>query len=390
MQGRYDDGGVSGGSLDRPALRRLIADIEQDRIDAVVVYKIDRLSRALLDFAKLIEIFDRHEIAFVSVTQAFSTSSSMGRLTLNILLSFAQFEREMIGERIRDKFAASRARGMWMGGHPPLGYDVQDRKLVVNDGEADTVRRIFDGFAEVGSCTQLARGLRESGATTKRGRSFTKGDLYKLINNRIYLGEAVHKGRAFPGEHKAILTQAQWDAAHAVLQESPRARANRTRNQTPALLTGLVFGSDGRAMSPTHTRKPGGRLYRYYVSQSVLKGGAGDGPAVSRLPAEQIEAAVIDQVRALLRQPEVVVGTWRAARAQAPHITEAETREALEQLEPLWDALFPAEQARLIRLLVERVDVGPDGADIQLRTEGLASLMRDLSVRPSEAARVTA
>jgi hypothetical protein len=279
---------------------------------------------------------------------------------------------------------------MWMGGHPPLGYDVLDRRLMVNEGEADTVRRIFAGFAELGSGTQLARHLRESGATTKRGRSFSRGDLYKLINNRLYLGEVVHKGRAFPGAHKAILTQAQWDAAHDILQESPRVRANRSRNRTPALLAGLVFGSDGRAMSPTHTRKPGGRLYRYYVSQSVLRGGAGDGPVVSRLPAEQIEAAVIGQVRALLRQPEVVVGTWRAARAQAPHLTEAETREALAQLEPLWDALFPAEQARIVRLLVERVDVGPDGADIRLRTEGLASLMRDLSVRHSEAAGVAA
>src|SRR5258705_4643699 len=200
-----------------------------------------------MDFAKLVETFDAHSVTFVSVTQSFNTTNSMGRLTLNILLSFAQFEREVIGERIRDKFAVSSARGMWMGGHPPLGYDVRDRKLMLNEGEADTVRRIFAGFAELGSGTQLARHLRESGATTKRGRSFTKGDLYKLINNRLYLGEVVHKGRAFPGAHTAILTQAQWDAAHAVLQESPRVRANRSRNRTPALLAGLVVGSDGRA-----------------------------------------------------------------------------------------------------------------------------------------------
>jgi DNA invertase Pin-like site-specific DNA recombinase len=390
LQDRYDDGGISGGSLDRPALRRLLADIERGLVDVVIVYKIDRLSRALVDFVKLVEIFDRNEVSFIAVTQNFATTTPMGRLTLHILMSFGQYEREAIGERIRDKFAASRARGMWMGGHPPLGYDVRDRKLMLNQGEADTVRRIFAGFAELGSGTQLVRHLRESGVTTKRGRSFTRGDLYKLINNRLYLGEVVHKGRAFPGAHTAILTQAQWDAAHDILRESPRVRANRSRNRTPALLAGLVFGSDGRAMSPTHTRKPGGRLYRYYVSQSVLRGGAGDGPAVSRLPAEQIEAAVIGHVRALLRQPEVVVGTWRAARAQAPNLTEAATGEALAQLEPLWDALFPAEQARIIRLLVERVDVGPDGADIRLRTEGLASLMRDLSVRHSDAARVAA
>jgi DNA invertase Pin-like site-specific DNA recombinase len=381
LRDRYDDGGVSGGSLERPALRRLLADIERGLVDVVVVYKIDRLSRALMDFAKLVEVFDRNDVTFVSVTQAFNTTTSMGRLTLNILLSFAQFEREVIGERIRDKVAASRARGMWMGGHPPLGYDVRDRKLVVNDAEADTVRRIFAGFADIGSGTKLVHVLRGEGATTKRGRAFNKGDVYKLINNRTYLGEAVHKGTSHPGEHKAIVSQAQWDAAHDVMQESPRRRANRNRVETPALLAGLIFGSDGRAMSPTHTRKPDGRLYRYYVSQSVLKGGAADGPVVARLSADQIEAAVLGQMRALLRQPEVVVGTWRAARAQAPDLTEAETREALDRLDPLWDELFPAEQARIVRLLVERVDVGPDGADVQLRIEGLANLARDLGVR---------
>src|SRR5690606_3430657 len=217
----YDDGGFSGGTLDRPALKRLLADIEDGRIDVVVVYKIDRLSRSLMDFAKLVEVFDRGGVTFVSVTQSFNTTTSMGRLTLNILLSFAQFEREVIGERIRDKIAASRKRGMWMGGFVPLGYEVRDRKLVINDAEAATVRMIFERFVEVGSATALARALAAEGVRTRRGRLVDKGFLYKLLNNRVYIGDAVHKGTAYPGEHEAIITRALWDKVHGILRESP-------------------------------------------------------------------------------------------------------------------------------------------------------------------------
>jgi hypothetical protein len=304
----------------------------------------------------------------------------MGRLTLNILLSFAQFEREVIGERIRDKFAASRKRGMWMGGFTPLGYDVQDRKLVVNAAESKLVRRVFTGFVEMESATRLAQTLRREGATTKRGKPIDKHDIYRVLANRVYLGEAVHKGTAYPGEHDAIVTREQWDAAHAVLQTSARARSNLTRRDTPALLRGLLFGADGRAMSPTHARGKRGQVYRYYVSQSVLKGGAAAGPAIRRLPAGEIEGLVMAQVRGLLRQPEMVVGTWRAAHGEDAAVTEAEVRCALEQLDPLWDELFPVEQARILRLLVERVDIGEDGAEVRLRVDGLSGLARDLGV----------
>ncbi len=383
---RYDDGGVSGGTLERPALKRLLADIAAGLVDVVVVYKIDRLSRALMDFAKLVEVFDANNVTFVSVTQSFNTTTSMGRLTLNVLLSFAQFEREVIGERIRDKFAASRKRGMWMGGYTPLGYDVRDRKLVVNQDEAELVRRIFTGFVEMESATRLAQSLRREGATTKRGKPFDKNDIYRVLNNRVYLGEAVHKGTAYPGEHDSIVTQEQWDAAHAVLQTSARARSNRTRRETPAALRGLLFGTDGRAMSPTHARGKRGQLYRYYVSQSVLKGGATAEPAIRRLPAGEIERLVMAQVRALLRQPEIVVGTWRAAHGEDAGITEAEVRSAVEQLDPLWDELFPAEQTRILRLLIERVDITENGADVRLRVDGLSGLARDLAARPRIAA----
>ncbi len=292
--------------------KRLLADIEAQRVDVVVVYKIDRLSRALMDFAKLVEVFDRNSVTFVSVTQSFNTTTSMGRLTLNILLSFAQFEREVIGERIRDKFAASRKKGMWMGGFVPLGYDVKDRKLVVNEADAKTVRMIFERFIKIGSATTLVRALRAEGVTGKYGKLVDKGYIYKLLNNRTYIGQAVHKGTAYPGEHEAIISQALWDKVHSILADSPRQRAARTRAQTPALLKGLIFGPTGRAMTPTHTRK-GGKLYRYYVSTDVLKRDA-DACTVRRVPAAEIESAVIEQVRGLLRSPEIIVRTWRAAR----------------------------------------------------------------------------
>ena len=376
VQDRYDDGGFSGGTLERPALRRLLADIEEGRVDVVVVYKIDRLSRSLMDFARLVEVFDAHAVTFVSVTQSFNTTTSMGRLTLNVLLSFAQLEREVIGERIRDKFAASRRKGMWMGGWAPLGYDIRDRKLIVNEAEAETVRTVFTRFVRIGSATELARALAQEGVRGKTGKPIDKAVIYKLLHNRTYIGEAVHKGLNYPGEHRAIIDRALWDKVHSILGESPRKRASNTRAQTPSLLKGLIFGPTGAAMSPTHTRK-GGRLYRYYVSQSVLKNGADTCP-VRRIPAGEIERAVVDQLRILLATPEITVRTWQAARDQDGTITEAEVRAALLDLDPLWDELFPAEQARIVGLLVERVDITGEGATIRLRTEGLASLVQDL------------
>ncbi len=381
---RYDDGGFSGGSLDRPALKRLLADIERGLVDVVVVYKIDRLSRSLMDFARLVEVFDAHEVTFVSVTQSFNTTTSMGRLTLNILLSFAQFEREVIGERIRDKVAASKARGMWMGGKVPLGYRVENRKLVVDESEAARVRRVFDLFAETGSGVETVRRCRAEGITTKSGRPIDKGDVYKILNLRTYIGEVAHRGNVYPGEHAAIVSRALWDRVHAILQVSPRARTQANRPQSPALLKGLIFGTDGRALSPAHSRKRG-RLYRYYVAQRALKGEADDA-IVRRVSAGEIEAVVMAQLRALLHQPEVVVGTWIAAKAEDPDLTEADVRAALDRLEPLWDELFPAEQQRIVRSLVERVTVGLDGADIRLRVEGLASLVRDLGLVGERAA----
>ena len=297
-------------------------------------------------------------------------------MTLNILLSFAQFEREVTAERIRDKVRASRMKGMWMGGVPPLGYEVKDRKLIIKEADAANVRWIFARSIEIGSGTVLARELAAHGIMTSRGNRIDKKYLYRLLNNRAYIGESVHKGNSYPGEHDAIIDRAIWDKVHSILTESPRKRAARTRADKPALLKGLLYGPDGAAFSPTHTRK-GDKLYRYYVSQSVLKHGAGSCP-VGRVPAGEIETAVIDQLRAVFRQPEIVAGTWKAARTQDDEITEADAREALTRLDPLWDELFPAEQARIATLLVERIDIGMDGLNVRLRMDGLTGLAREM------------
>jgi site-specific DNA recombinase len=321
-------------------------------------------------------VFDQHKVTFVSVTQSFNTTTSMGRLTLNVLLSFAQFEREVIGERIRDKFAASRKRGMWMGGWAPLGYEVKDRKLVVNEVDAKLVRSIFERFIKTGSATVLARELIAEDARNRYGKLIDKGILYKMLINPVYIGVAVHKGVSYPGEHVGIIDRKIWDKVQARLQESPRKRAAATRAQTPALLKGIIFGAAGVAMSPTHTRK-NGRLYRYYISQTALKQGAGDCP-VTRVPAGEIEKIVINQVRLLLLSPEIIVQTWRNARKSNKDITESEVRNALLTFDPLWNQLFPAEQSRIINLLVERVDVQTDRVDVRLRIAGVTSLIGEL------------
>jgi site-specific DNA recombinase len=373
---QYDDGGFSGGTLERPALKRLLADIEAGHVDVVVVYKIDRLSRSLMDFSRLVEVFDRRSVTFVSVTQSFNTTTSMGRLTLNVLLSFAQFEREVIGERIRDKFAASRRKGMWMGGWAPLGYEVRDRKLVVNEEDAKLVRSIFQRFLKIGSATILARQLIQEGVRNKYGKLIDKGMLYKLLNNPVYIGQAVHKGASYPGEHVAIVDRKVWDKVQAQFRINPRKRAATARSQTPAILKGLIFGPGNIAMSPSHTRK-NGRLYRYYISQTALKRGAEDCP-IGNVPAAEIENIVIDQIRILLRSPEVIVQTWRSARSSIKGLTEADVRTALLEFDQLWNELFPAEQARIIQLLVKRIDIGIGGVDIRLRVDGFTSLVDEL------------
>src|SRR5438874_967348 len=301
---RYDDGALSGASLERPALQQLLADVRAGTIDIVLVYKVDRLTRSLADFAKLIELFDAHGVSFVSVTQSFNTSSSMGRLTLNVLLSFAQFERELIGERVRDKIAASKRKGIWVGGPVPLGYAAVDKKIVVVEVEAAAVRTIFARYLELGSVRALAeeldrRGIRSkprglSNARTSGGGRFGVGALAYLLKNRFYIGEVVYRGEVHRGEHEPILDFALFEAVQAKLAAQAVVRRCRLRG-SPALLSRRLFDNHGNRMSPTHANK-GGARYRYYISQAVLQGSLQPSGLVS-VPAAEIEALVLAALR---------------------------------------------------------------------------------------------
>jgi DNA invertase Pin-like site-specific DNA recombinase len=329
---RYDDGGFSGGNMERPALRELLAAVEQGQVDVIVVYKIDRLTRSLADFARIVDVLDRTGASFVSVTQAFNTTTSMGRLTLNVLLSFAQFERELTSERIRDKIAASKRKGLWMGGPIPLGYDVRDRRLIVNKDEAETVRELMRRYLECGSGRRLIEQLEKEGVCTKvqnrasgphrGGIPFRRGSLYYLLANRTYLGEISHKGEWFPGEHEAIVPRALFNAVQQKLQRGREEKRLRPRAADPSLLVGKARDEFGRPMSPSHTSK-GTRRYRYYAS-SIEPGD--DRPAV-RVAANDLERPVLVVIERLLSDEQQL----------QEHVDEAElaeaTRAAAEVLE---------------------------------------------------------
>ena len=376
----YIDPGFSGGNVDRPGLKRLMLDIEAGKIDIVVVYKIDRLTRSLTDFSRLIEVFERHTVSFVSVTQQFNTTTSMGRLMLNILLSFAQFEREVTGERIRDKFAASKAKGMWMGGRVPLGYRVDQRRLLIEETEALLVIRIFSDFVECRSTTDLVRQLASDGQTNKTGKPFSKQMLYKLLHNRLYLGEIAHKGKWYPGQHEGIISQEIWDATHIILAQNNRQRTSETwqrRQPEPALLLGLFYAKDGERFQPAFTRKPNGKRYRYYVPIRKVRFGAGASTA-TRVPAEPIEQMVLAQIHAVLTAPKMVQSVWDVVRAEYPELTEPDVVLPLRQMGLVWEQLFPAERQRIVHLLVERVVLRDEGIEIVWRDAGWSTLAAEM------------
>jgi site-specific DNA recombinase len=305
VRGKYDDGGFSGGNTDRPALQRLLEDVQSGKVDVIIVYKVDRLTRSLAEFAKLVELFDKHNVSFVSVTQQFNTTTSMGRLTLNVLLSFAQFEREVTSERIRDKIAASKRKGLWVGGMAPLGYDTKDRKITVNEAETDTVRTIFRSYLKLGSLNLLMADLRKQGIVSKirtlktgdtgGGIPFTRGGLAHLLRNRFYVGEVPFKGEILRGEQTAIVDQGLFDAVQAKLSEQINGH-KAARMKSEALLAGRIFDDRGNRMTPSHARKRGIK-YRYYLSSTLLQGQAERSGSVRRIPATEIEALVIRSVR---------------------------------------------------------------------------------------------
>jgi site-specific DNA recombinase len=448
---RYDDGGFTGGNMDRPALRQLMADIEAGKVDCVVVYKVDRLSRSLLDFARMMETFDKRKVSFVSVTQQFNTATSMGRLVLNVLLSFAQFEREIISERTRDKVAATRRKGMWTGGHPILGFDVDPQKyrLVVNEMEAAQVRAIFDLYLELEALLPVVQELERRGWTNKRwvnragkqcgGGTLTKTNLHRLLTNVVYAGKVRYKAEIHDGEQPALIDAAVWERVQALLRRNGRSGG---RSPFEALLKGLIHcASCGCSMTPAHTTK-GDRRYRYYVCTTAQKRGWHACPTKS-IPAGEVEHFVVDQIRCIGQDPALLHSTLAQAREQdearvaeleveqhtlerdqtrwhaelrklavrlgpdnaddpvisrladlqdrlaqvekrasgvreqidairQQRLDEAEASEALRLFDPVWEALAPREQARVIQLLVERIDYDGEAGKIAIRFHATA------------------
>jgi site-specific DNA recombinase len=378
----YDDGGVSGATMERPALTRLLANIAAGKIDNVIVYKVDRLTRSLGDFAKIVDIFDANSVSFVSVTQAFNTTTSMGRLTLNMLLSFAQFEREVTGERIRDKIAASKQKGMWMGGLPPLGYEVKDRKLAVVEAEAETVRHTYRRYAALGSVRTLKEELDRSGIVSKRrldrfgretgGKPLARGALYLMLQNPIYRGEIVHKGASYPGEHEAIVDEDLWHQVQATLAQNRVERKAGARAAEPSLLAGLIYDDAGERMVPTHANKKGTR-YRYYVSQSLIRCGRQKPTEPGwRVPAADLEGLVEERIVSFLADSDGVFSATRAITSDLHH-QQALVGQAAAVAES-WPALPIAEKRLMLQGLIHRIDVGRNTIAIAVRSAGIKAL----------------
>ena len=462
---RYDDGGFSGGTMERPGLQRLLVDIDAGKVDVIVVYKIDRLSRSLLDFMKMIERFNEKGVSFVSVTQHFNTTDPTGRMFLGILITFAQYEREVIAERIRDKVAAAKRRGKYCGGPAILGYDVdrEKKKLRVNPEEAPLIQHIFRRFTQLASAKSLAAELNEQGYhtkswTTKKGKHrpgspWNTGHIYRLLGNRIYMGEVVHKEKVYPGEHEAIVSKGLWQKVQAVLSENTRAKRTKARTKLISPLQGVVrCGHCDGAMGLTYTQK-GPRRYTYYHCAKDAKRAVSRCP-LKRVPAGDIEKVVLEQLSAVFRTPTLVSQTYFAAKGMeevererlltqkeqlegdlltvreralaeaAPNgngsdpgpsllelnqeavtlsrqlmdvsaraqefesdpVAERDVAEAFQSVETFWEDLFPLERNRLIRLLVEKVELRETGIDMELKTQGLTSLVLELHGLASEAA----
>jgi site-specific DNA recombinase len=374
----YDDGGYSGGTLERPALQRLLDDIRGSKVDVVVVYKIDRLTRSLLDFAKIVEVFDAHGVSFVSVTQAFNTATSMGRLTLNVLLSFAQFEREVTGERIRDKIAASKKKGMWMGGYPPLGYDLKDRKLVVNEAEAETVRYTFRRYQELGSVRLLKEHLDATGIVSKNrtapdgrpygGKPMARGALCHMLQNRIYRGEIVHKTQAYPGEHTPIIDEDLWLGVQKTLATNRVDRGAGKGNHHLSLLAGLIYDAHGEPMTASHAVKKDVR-YRYYISKTFVTGNAPGAKRGQRIPAAHIESLVTSRIRAWLADPVAVLNAVQCRGPEA--VAQKRLLDEAARHAASWQE-FDAERLRaILRAMVTRVQVHSDRVDVTLDQMGV-------------------
>jgi DNA invertase Pin-like site-specific DNA recombinase len=381
LPARYDDGGVSGGTMDRPALQRLLEDIEQHQVEVVVVYKIDRLTRSLMDFSQIVEVFDKHQVSFVSVTQQFNTTTSMGRLTLNVLLSFAQFEREVTAERIRDKIAASKQKGMWMGGPVPLGYELGDRKLVVNQEESNRVRRLYELYLKLRSVNRLREEAQRLQIHPKyrqfrNGKvsapsSFTRGHLYRLLSNPLYIGEVEHKGKTFPGQHQPIIDRELWDKVQTTILENQQERSSPANRPDQHLLTGLAFDETGDKLSPTHANKKGVR-YRYYVSNRLTVAGTDDKRGW-RLPAKALENAVIAGLSQFLSKSGEIIDLIKLSDA-SPELLQWLDGE-IRRVRHILATAPPADRRTLIQRIMTRVDLGHEILSLSLDLASLRQLL---------------
>src|SRR5579862_1012556 len=366
----YDDGGLSGGTMERPALKQLLNDIEQGLIDVLVVYKVDRLTRSLADFAKMVEVFDAHGISFVAVTQQFNTTTSMGRLTLNVLLSFAQFEREVTGERIRDKIAASKRKGMWMGGYAPLGYDVVNRRLVINPKEAEAVKLVYETYLQLGSVRELKEHLERQGIVSKirtsktgsktGGCSFSRGALYELLANPLYIGEVRHKKERHPGQPEAIITRVLWEQVQQRLSDCAVRSGSVEPKCAPSPLAGKLFDEHGGRLTPSHTVK-GGRHYRYYVSRNLIRSSAKGGKG-RRLTALELEKSVVIAASSMLADRAGIIAAVPDAETSATAVEAA--LQASEAARRQLDS--DPDKSAVIDRLVHRVELRKDAMRISL------------------------
>lgn len=369
VKAHYDDGGFSGGNMERPALKQLLEDIEAGKVNVVIVYKVDRLTRSLTDFAKIIERFDKNRVSFVSVTQQFNTTSSMGRLTLNVLLSFAQFEREVTGERIRDKIAASKKKGMWMGGFVPLGYDLENRKLLINAKEAQTVQYIYRRYLEFG-CVRLLKedldrqGIHSKVRKQKGGCSFSRGILYKILSNPIYIGQIRHKGICHLGQHEAIIDKELWEQVQQHVKSNSVEHKTRSRNTVPCPLTNKLFDVSGERLVSSHANKKG-RRYRYYISLSLRADPKVASPTGWRLPAQEIERVITHAASEIIRDDITITAALQESGIAAHQIPSV--LDAAMKIQP--------DSASIIDRFIQRVELRQDGIRLTL---SLVSLVPEM------------
>ncbi|MDR2067538.1 MAG: recombinase family protein, partial [Holosporaceae bacterium] len=377
---RYDDGGFSGGNMDRPALTELLNDIQSGLIDCVVTYKLDRVSRSLFDFTKIIHIFDEHDVIFDTVTESFSSANPSGRLMVNMLLSFAQYERELAIDRVRDKISESKKKGIWMGGHPPLGYDVKDRKLVINKDEAMLVKLIYKRFLETESCRKIADELnkakyRTKANKTKGGKAFDPNYVRKILLNVQYKGCVRHKENVYKGEQEAIIDEETWDRVQSIFRPND-AHRKRYATQSPAMLRGLIgCGACNCGMTPTSGVNHG-LTYRYYACNNHLKSRSCRGLKI--VPAEEIERRVTEEVLKKIRTSEVILNIQELNKANRK-LSPEDLKIMVDNVSEVWNALCPNEQRKIVRMLIAKVDIYENCMDLEINLQGFNRLLLEFS-----------